>query len=102
LPEVVQLPGKIVASDLSSPSVFSHKPVVQALQDAMGKTHYLVKYDVTRDLSGCCRTKNRSARSVWRETKEEMLASILSLVGTTSVSATMLAAGIVSTTMCKK
>jgi hypothetical protein len=81
LPEEVQLPGKTAVSDLSSLSDFSDKPVVRALQDATGKTHYLVKYDVTRDPSGRCRTKNESARSVWKETKEEMLASIVSLAG---------------------
>jgi hypothetical protein len=46
--------------------------------------------------------KNESARSVWRETKEEMLASIVSLAGKTTAFATMLAAGIVSTTTFKK
>ena len=61
-PEEVQLPGKTVVSDLSYPSDFSDKPVVQALQDAMGKTHYLVKYDVTRDPSGRCRTKKRKCK----------------------------------------
>jgi hypothetical protein len=46
--------------------------------------------------------KNASARSVWRETKEEMLASIASLAGKTTAFATMLVTGIVSTIMCKK
>jgi len=69
----------------------------------VGKTHYLVKCDVTKDPLGCCRTKYRgSVRCVWRETKDQMVASIVSLVGKTSASATMLAAGFVSTTMCKK
>jgi hypothetical protein len=60
LPEEGQLPGKNIVSDLSSPPDFSHKPVVQVLQDATGKTHYLVKYDVTRDPLGRCRTKKRT------------------------------------------
>jgi hypothetical protein len=62
LPEEVQLPGKTVVSDLSALSDFFDKPVIQALQDAMGKTHYLVKCDVTRDPSGCCRTKKRKCK----------------------------------------
>jgi hypothetical protein len=52
LPEEVQLPGKTVVSELSSQSDFSNKPIVRALEDAMDKMHYLVKYDVTRDPSG--------------------------------------------------
>lgn len=59
LPEEEQLPGKNIVSDLSSPPDFSHKPVVQVLQDATGKTHYLVNYDVTRNPSGRCREKKK-------------------------------------------
>jgi hypothetical protein len=70
LPEEVQLPGKTVVSDLSALSDFFDKPVIQALQDAMGKTHYLVKCDVTRDPRVVAGQKNASAKSVWRETKE--------------------------------
>ncbi len=43
LPEEVQLPGKTIVSQLSSQSDFSNKPIERALEDAMGKTHYLVK-----------------------------------------------------------
>jgi hypothetical protein len=57
MPEELQLPEKTIVSELSSLSDFSDKPVIRALQDAMGKTHYLVKYDVTRDPSGRCWTK---------------------------------------------
>ena len=46
--------------------------------------------------------KNGSARSVWRETKEEMLASIVSLAAKTSAFVIMLAAAIVSTNTCEK
>jgi len=62
LPEEVQLPGKTVVSELSSQSDFSNKPIVQALEDAMGKADYQVKYDVTRDPSGRCRTKKRECK----------------------------------------
>jgi hypothetical protein len=42
-----------VVSDLSDPSTAnSDKPVVRALQDANGRTRYLVKFDVTKDPSG--------------------------------------------------
>jgi hypothetical protein len=102
LPEEVQLPGKTIVSQLSSQSDFSNKPIERALEDAMGKTHYLVKYDVRRDPPGHCRTNKRKCKKCLEKTKEWMLASIVSLVEKTSPSATMLAAGIVSTTMCKK
>jgi hypothetical protein len=46
--------------------------------------------------------KNGSARSVWRETKEEMLASIVSLAAKTSAFVIMLAAAIVSTNTREK
>jgi len=49
-------------SELSSQSDFSNKPIVQALEDAMGKADYQVKYDVTRDPSGRCRTKKRECK----------------------------------------
>ena len=102
MPEEVQLPEKTFVSDLSSPSDFSDKPVIRALQDAMGKTHYLVKYDVTRDPSGRCRTKKRKCKKCLERNKEEMLASIVSLAAKTSAFVIMLAAAIVSMNTCKK
>jgi hypothetical protein len=46
--------------------------------------------------------EGRKKGNLWRKTKEWMLASIVFLVEKTSASVTILAAGIVSTTMCKK
>jgi hypothetical protein len=58
--EVQQVPQTTVVSDLSDPStVNSDKPVVWALQDVNGRTHYLVKFDTTKDPSGRSRTKKR-------------------------------------------
>jgi hypothetical protein len=45
------------------------------------------------------RPKNGSARSVWREKKEEMLTSIVSLAGKASAFAIMLMARIVTMTI---
>jgi len=78
LPEIVQLPGKsVVSSDLSTPTEINDKPIVRSMQDANGKTHYLVKYDKTRDPSGRCRTIKRNARSVWSRIKGKMLVSFV-------------------------
>jgi hypothetical protein len=51
-------------SDLSSPDMRSllEKEVVRALQDANGRTHYLVKYDITKDPSGRSRCKKRKCK----------------------------------------
>jgi hypothetical protein len=62
MPEEVLPPQKSVISDLPSPllngsTTVTNKPPVPSLQDANGKTHYLVKLDVTKDPSGCSRTK---------------------------------------------
>ncbi len=54
-------PSKSNVSDLSSPDFasLSENEVVHALQDANGRTHYLVKYDITKDPSGrsCCKKR---------------------------------------------
>ncbi len=54
-------PSRSGVSDLSSPDFasLSDKEIVCTLQDANGKTHYLVKYDITRDPSGrsCCKKR---------------------------------------------
>ena len=46
-------------SDLTSPDLASssEKEIIRALQDPNGRTHYLVKYDITKDPSGwsCCK-----------------------------------------------
>jgi len=58
LPEEVACPAKtVVSSDVSTPSDLTEKPIIRSLVDANGKTHYLVKFDITKDPSGRCRTK---------------------------------------------
>jgi hypothetical protein len=60
LPEEVTLHGKsVVSSDVSTPSDLTDKPIVGSLIDANGKTHYLVKFDITKEPSGHCRPKKR-------------------------------------------
>jgi len=71
LPEEIQAPQKTVVSDLSLPSSFSNKPAVRSLTDANGKTHYLVKFDVTKDPSGRCRTKKRKCKRCLEEKKRQ-------------------------------
>jgi len=66
MPEEI-VPQTSIISDLSSPSLIatasgSDKPVVRSLQDANGKTHYLVKFDVTKNPSGRSRTKKRKCK----------------------------------------
>ena len=61
-PEEVLTLQKSVISDLSSLSLnrsttVMNKLPVQSLQDAKGKRPYLLKFDVTKDLSGHSRTK---------------------------------------------
>jgi hypothetical protein len=60
----ITLPSKS-ASDLSTPEIGSmtDKLVIRAITDSNGRTHYLVKYDVTKDPSGCSWTKKQSAES---------------------------------------
>jgi hypothetical protein len=61
LPVSIVEPSRSGVSDLSSPDFasLSEKEIVRALQDVNGKTHYLVKYDITRDPSGrsCCKKR---------------------------------------------
>jgi hypothetical protein len=59
----ITLPSNTV-SDLSSPDLHSSsdKQVIRAIPDATGKTHYLVKFDVTKDPSGRSRTKKRKCK----------------------------------------
>ena len=70
LPEEVQLPAKSVASsDLSMPADMTDKPIVQSLSDCNRKTHCLVKFDVTKDPSGRCRTKKRKCKKCMENKK---------------------------------
>jgi hypothetical protein len=70
--EVQQELKKIVVSDLSDPSIEnSDKPVVRALQYANSRTHYLVKFDVTKDPSGCSRTKKRKCKKCLEQKKRQ-------------------------------
>jgi len=67
---------KSLVSDLSSPTIsgsvtISDKPVAGSLVDANGKTHYLVKFDVTKDPSGYCRTKKRKCKRCLEEKKRQ-------------------------------
>jgi len=74
IPEEVQARTTIV-SDLSSPSmaptVHSDKPVIRTLQDANGRTHYLVKFDVTKNPSGRSRTKKRKCKKCLEQKKRQ-------------------------------
>ena len=56
-------------SDLSSPDLASlrEKEVVRALQDANGRTHYLVKYDITKDPSGRSRCKKHKCKLCYEQ-----------------------------------
>ena len=49
----ITLPSNMV-SELSSPELgsSSDKQVIRVIPDATGRTHYLVKFDVTKDPSG--------------------------------------------------
>jgi hypothetical protein len=59
----ITLPSLSV-SDLSTPDVGSKsdKNAVCAITDNNGRTHYLVKYDITKDPSGRSRTKKRKCK----------------------------------------
>jgi hypothetical protein len=61
---LVAPPSKSNVSDLSSPDFVSllEKEVVRALQDANGRTHYLVKYDILKDPSGQSHCKKRKCK----------------------------------------
>jgi hypothetical protein len=55
--------SKSGVSDLSSELyTLSKKRAVRSLQDANGKTHYLVKFDITKDPSGRSRCKKRKCK----------------------------------------
>jgi hypothetical protein len=62
-PCTITLPSNMV-SDLSSPDFgsSSDKQVIRAIPEANGKTHYLVKFNVTKDPSGRLRTKKRKCK----------------------------------------
>jgi hypothetical protein len=66
-------PSRSGVSDLSSPDFasLSDKEIVRALQDANGKTHYLVKYDITRDPSGRSRCKKRKCKLCYENGKRK-------------------------------
>jgi hypothetical protein len=55
---------KVNISDLSSPDLasLSEKEIVHALQDANGRIHYLVKYDITKDPSGWSRCEKHKCK----------------------------------------
>jgi hypothetical protein len=74
MPEEVLPAQKSVISDLSSPTILgsgtiTDTPAAWSLVDANGKTHYLVKFDVTKDPSGHCRTKKRKSKRCLEEKK---------------------------------
>jgi len=70
LPEEVACPGKtVVSSDISTPSDLTEKPIIWSLVDANGKMHYLVKFDITKDPSGRCRTKKRKCKKCFENKK---------------------------------
>ncbi len=67
--------SKSNVSDLSSPDFasLSEKEIVRALQDANGRTHYLVKYDITKDPSGRSRCKKRKCKLCYeKETRRDV------------------------------
>jgi hypothetical protein len=66
----ITLPSNTV-SYLSSPDFGSSfdKQVIRAIPDANGKTHYLVKFDATKDPSGRSRTKKRKCKKCLGEGK---------------------------------
>jgi len=89
--EVQQVPQTTVVSDLSDPStVNSDKPVVWALQDVNGRTHYLVKFDTTKDPSGRSRTKKRKWKICLEQKKGKMSVFIASRAVRITVIATTL------------
>ena len=97
-----QVPQTTVVSDLSNPStVNSDKPVVRALQDVNGRTHYLVKFDVTKDPSGQSRTKKGSARNAWSKRKGKMSVFIASHAVRITVIATTLVVGTALKATCR-
>jgi hypothetical protein len=59
----------VVSSDVSTPSDLTEKPIIRSLVDANGKTHYLVKFDITKDPSGRCRTKQRKCKKCFENKK---------------------------------
>jgi hypothetical protein len=46
----------------SSLAIIAGKNVIQSGYDAIGLTHFLVKYKVTQDPSGCKRTMRRKCK----------------------------------------
>ena len=62
--------SKSSVSDLSSELfTLSEKQAVRSLQDANGKTHYLVKFDITKDPSGHSRCKKRKCKLCYERGK---------------------------------
>jgi hypothetical protein len=53
---------------------------LQPLLDANGKTHYIVKFDITEDTSGNSRTEKHKCKRCLEEKSNKMLAIIASLV----------------------
>ena len=64
-------PSRSGVSDLSSPDFASstEKNIARSLQDANGRTHYLVKYDITKDPSGRSRCKKRKCKLCYENGK---------------------------------
>jgi hypothetical protein len=88
---VQQEPQKTVLSDLSDLSIAnSDKPVLSALQDVNGRMHYLVKFDVTKDPSGCSKTKKRTCKKCLEQRKGKMSVSIALRAARITVIATTL------------
>jgi hypothetical protein len=75
-------PSSAGVSDLSSPDVasLSDKQIIRALQAANGKTHYLVKFDITKDPSGHCRCKKQKCKRCYETGIQKMSVSTTSAV----------------------
>jgi hypothetical protein len=58
-------------SDLSSDFATQSDKAVCSLKDANGTTHYLVKYDITKDPSGRSRCKKRKCKLCYEEGKQK-------------------------------
>jgi hypothetical protein len=57
-------------SDLSSDfATLTDKQTIRSLQDANGKSHYLIKYDITKDPSGRSRCKKRKCKLCYENGK---------------------------------
>ncbi len=74
LPEDDMIPVvSIVAPQSKSNASLSEKEILCTLQDTNGRTHYLVKYDITKDPSGrsCCK-KRKCVNCAMKKEREEM------------------------------